>query len=83
MAEKRALTLATLGLLSGLAVTVATDGIIQPDGGTPVTPTTPAYYNAGGDPNQSVFNKQEQQILADDDEVLQLITMIVKSGALD
>lgn len=80
--SNRALTLATLGLLSGVAVTIATDGIIQPDGYTPAPPVS-AYNNAGGDPNGSQIDKRHQDIMADDEEVFTLVKMILQSGALD
>jgi len=80
--SNRALTIATLGLLSGFAVTIATDGLIQP-GGTPPVQQVAEYYNAGGDPNGPTINKRDAEIHADDNEVFTLITMIMKSGALD
>jgi len=82
--SNRALTIATLGLLSGVAVTVATDGLIQPEAGTPITPVVQPYNNAGGDPSQGVvYSAREREIHADDEEVFTAIKMIIESGALD
>jgi len=85
--SNRALTIATLGLLSGVAVTVATEGLIQPEGGGggPITPlAVQPYNNAGGDPSQGVvYSAREREIHADDEEVFTAIKMIIESGALD
>ena len=83
--SNRALTIATLGLLSGVAVTVATEGLIEPKGGGPITPyVVQPYNNAGGDPSQGVvYSAREREIHADDEEVFTAIKMIIESGALD
>lgn len=47
--KNRALTIATLGVLSGVPITLATDGLIQlPEVVTPTVPTTPRAVVAGG-----------------------------------
>lgn len=81
MSLKRALTLATLGLLANSAVTLATDGLIQ-TGAAPVIIGDTPYYNAGGEPGP-LLNVHDEQIRVDDEEVFTLIKMILQSGALE
>ena len=75
----RALTIGTYGIISGAAITIATDGLIQPF--APVQ-TVRVYEDVGADGGPYRIDPYDF-IRYDDQEVLTLIKMILDSGALD
>lgn len=95
----RARTIATLGLLSGKAITIATDGLIQLAQGIETTVheliiseypatidnpiTVTVIPGAGCDGGPAYRIDAADWIVLDDEEVLAIIKLIIESGVLD